>query len=196
MKYLKDAPLDVRESVAPNHKAFTTRRDLVVATVAAVAATSAPTPLFAQVSAKPQEAPHETDVGTIWWNELLTRDPERARTFYSKVIGWTAKPVALDNPSRPPTAGEKEYLVFASEAREAAGAMKTDDAEFARGGPAMWLTYIQVENVDTAVFRAVQVGGKLVSGPYDLPNVGRIAIVEDLEGARVGLVTPAPASVR
>jgi uncharacterized protein len=171
------------------------RRQLVAASVAAVA-TSA-TPVLGQGSAKPGAAISDSDAGTIWWNEFLTRDPERARTFYSKVVGWTTKTVALEDPSRPPKPGEKEYIVFAAtDGREAAGAMKSDDSDFARSGPAMWLTYIQVESVDTAVSRAVQIGGKLLSGPFDLPNIGRIAIVEDLEGARVGLITPAAPGVR
>jgi len=27
--------------------------------------------------------------GEVWWTELNTRDPEEAREFYSKVVGWT-----------------------------------------------------------------------------------------------------------
>ena len=191
MSKVKD--VDARAKAALQRKILS-RRQLVAGTVAAVATTA--TPVLAQGSAKPEAMAHDSEVGTIWWNEFLTRDPERARTFYSKVVGWTTKTVALEDPSRPPKPGEKEYIVFATDGREAAGAMKNDDVEFARSGPAMWLTYIQVASVDTAVFRAVQIGGKLLSGPFDLPNIGRIAIVEDLEGARVGLITPASPSVR
>jgi uncharacterized protein len=191
MSKIKDVQVDAEEVLEGK---CINRRQLVAASAAAVAISA--TPVLGQGSSKPEPTARDVEVGTIWWNEFLTRDPERARTFYSKVVGWTTKTVALEDPSRPPKPGEKEYIVFATNGRETAGAMKSDDSEFARGGPAMWLTYIQVENVDSAVFRAVQIGGKLVSGPFDAPNIGRIAIVEDLEGARVGLITPASSGVR
>jgi uncharacterized protein len=171
------------------------RRQLVAATMAAAAATTA-APVLAQGAAKPEATPAEHEAGTIWWNELLTNDPERARAFYSEVVEWTAKPVALEDPLRPPNPGEKEYIVFTNAGGDGAGMMKSEDAEFARGRPAMWLTYIQVANVDAAAFRAVQLGGKLVNEPFDVANVGRIAIIEDLEGARVGLITPRSPSDR
>ena len=60
----------------------------------------------------------------------------------------------------------------------------------------MWLTYTQVANVDAAAFRAVQLGGKLLNEPFDVPNVGRIAIIEGLEGARVGQTTPVSSGAR
>ena len=38
-----------------------------------------------------------------------------------------------------------------------------------------WLTYIQVANVDAAALKAVELGGKLLEAPTDVPNTGRIA---------------------
>jgi uncharacterized protein len=55
---------------------------------------------------------------------------------------------------------------------------------------AFWLTYIQVANVDAAALKAVELGGKLLEPPTDVPNTGRIAIIEDPEGVHVGLITP------
>ena len=52
------------------------------------------------------------------------------------------------------------------------------------------MPYIQVANVDSAVRAAEEMGGKIVESPYDVPKVGRLAVVEDPEGAVFGLVTP------
>ena len=78
--------------------------------------------------------------------------------------------------------------MFTTEGREAAGAMKLDDAGLA--GASAWLPYIQVADVDAAAAKAVELGGKLLSGPFDVPGSGRMATIEDPDGARVGLITP------
>jgi predicted enzyme related to lactoylglutathione lyase len=179
----KSAP----ERAGANGRGIDRRR--VMAGVTAVAAATA-TSAVAQSPAKAQTAPSDADVGTVWWSELLTRNPERARAFYARVIGWTPKIVALEDTSRPPKQGEREYTLFMVDGREGAGAMMIqDDPEFEGVAPS-WLTYIQVANVDAAALQAAQLGGKVVTAPFDVPKVGRIAVVQDLEGARVGLVTP------
>ena len=161
------------------------RRRFVAGTMVA-AATSATGASAALTSTS--AGPAANEVGNVWWNELLTRDPERARAFYAGVMGWTTKVVALEDPARPAKLGEKEYVLFTTEGREAAGAMKLDDAGLA--GAAAWLPYIQVANVDAAAAKAVELGGKLLSGPFDVPGSGRMATIEDPDGARVGLITP------
>lgn len=160
------------------------RRQLLIGTAAAIGATT--TAASAQSSARPGG---DQEAGTVWWSELLVRDAARARSFYSAVVGWTPRVVALDDPSRPPRPGEAEYTVFTSDGREAAGAMLTDDAGFAGASPA-WLTYIQVADVDASASSAAQNGGKLLHGPFTQEGVGQLAVVEDPDGAHFGLFTP------
>lgn len=159
------------------------RRTLMTGAVIAVAAQGAP------AAAATAQNTSCTENGTVWWNELISPNPEKVRSFYSKVIGWTPRVVALDDNARPPKAGEAEYTLFLVNGREAAGLAKIDDA----AGEAMeagWFSYIQVENVDTAVLAAANNGGKVLKFPFDVPDVGRIAIVEDPQGAAFGLVAP------
>jgi predicted enzyme related to lactoylglutathione lyase len=139
--------------------------------------------------AAPAQAGAPAEVGTVWWSELQTANPARARAFYAGVMGWTPKVVALEDSSRPPAAGEKEYSLFNAGGQDVAGAVHMEDGPADVSTP-MWLTYIQVANVDAAAKRAVELGGKLLEAPADVPNTGRIAIIEDLEGVRVGLITP------
>lgn len=54
----------------------------------------------------------------------------------------------------------------------------------------MWLTYFQVDNVDTAVKRAVAAGGQVLISPFDVGKVARMAVVADPEGIPVGLANP------
>ena len=157
------------------------RRQWIAATAALAAAGGAQTGA--------QAAPADLDIGSVWWSELLTKDPARARTFYSKVVGWTPKIVALDDPGRAPKRGEKDYTLFTVGDREAAGAMKIEDEDTDDMEPS-WLTYIQVSDVDAATRRAAEAGGKVVHDPADIAGVGRVALVEDPEGALLGLVTP------
>ena len=134
-------------------------------------------------------APADTNNGSVWWSDLFTNNPAKAHAFYSKVIGWTPKIVALDDPSRAPKAGEKDYTLFTVGGHEAAGA-EMIDAEDAEEIEPTWVTYIRVADVDAAVGRATEAGGSIVHEPTDVRGVGRIALVEDPEGAVFGLVSP------
>jgi uncharacterized protein len=161
-----------------------TRRTLLASGTLAAAASAGLLP------AKAAEAtPANSDVGVVWWSELQTADPARARAFYAAVMGWTPNVVALNDQTRPPVAGEAEYTVFKAGDREVAGAALAEVAPN-KSPTAFWLTYIQVANVDAAVLKAVELGGKLLEPAADVPNTGRIAIIEDPEGVHVGLMSP------
>src|SRR6187455_1306467 len=41
------------------------------------------------------EAPGRGSHGTFCWNELMTRDVERAKKFYEETIGWTFSPMPM-----------------------------------------------------------------------------------------------------
>jgi hypothetical protein len=60
------------------------------------------------------------------------------------------------------------------------------------GMPEHWFTYVAVDDVDKAVSDAKASGGKVHREPWDVPEVGRIAIVADPNGAVMGWMTPAP----
>jgi predicted enzyme related to lactoylglutathione lyase len=147
---------------------------------------------FASVSmpAHAKQAVSGTEAGTIWWNELRTRDPVQTRSFYAGVIGWSPRIVAQDDMTRSPVAGEKAYTVYVMRDEEVAGAEEIgSDDSTARPG---WLTYVQVDDVDEAVRKATTLGGKIAQQPLDVPGVGRLAEIEDPEGNRLGLASPRP----
>jgi len=62
------------------------------------------------------------------------------------------------------------------------------------GVPPHWFNYIEVDDVDHRVALVAENGGKVLRPAFNVPNVGRIAIIADATGAAVGLMTSTPRS--
>lgn len=119
--------------------------------------------------------------GSIHWNELNTFAPAKARAFYEAVLGWSFDAVPMEGGT---------YLVA-----KRGDAMVAGIFDMALGGlppatPSHWLTYIAVDDVDARARQAVEAGGRVLRAPWDVPGVGRVAIIQDAAGAGVGLMTP------
>jgi len=120
--------------------------------------------------------------GTFYWNELMTRDPKRAREFYGTTLGWTFDAM--------PMANGMTYYVARQAATPVAGIFEMTGGDYA-GVPTHWFSYIEVDDVDRRIAAATQAGAKLRRPIFTVPGIGRIAIIEDPVGAHVGWMTPA-----
>lgn len=143
-------------------------------------------------SGRAQPAPAPTvpsELGSVWWVELITSDLGRAGAFYSSVVGWSTKRVAMADGSRPPAPGEPALLMFQSEGNEVAGALLSDDQAPGKTQP-RWIVYFQVDNVDAAIKRTLDKGGTLLIHPFDVGTIVRLAVVADPDGTPFGLATP------
>jgi predicted enzyme related to lactoylglutathione lyase len=140
-------------------------------------------------AAQSPQATTDADTGTVWWNELISADPDRSRDFYQSVAGWTPKIVAADDNTRAPAPGEAAYTLFDAGTAEAAGMTKYEGKDPNDPKPG-WLMYIQVADVDNAVGEALKKGGKILRAPADAAKIGRIAVVQDPDGNAVGLYAP------
>jgi uncharacterized protein len=120
--------------------------------------------------------------GHFHWNELMTRDIERSKKFYSDTLGWTYEAM------RTPLSGT--YWVASAEGQPVAGIFDLNSPEY-EGVPESWMAYIAVDDIDTRLRKAAQVGAKVVKEPFDVPGVGRIAILSEPGGAGIGWMTPA-----
>ncbi|HEX2842312.1 VOC family protein [Hyphomicrobium sp.] len=138
-------------------------------------------------------APDASQVGSVWWSELVSSDPARSRDFYASVFGWAPKVVSAEDTSRAPDPGEAEYTIFMRDGVEVAGAAAAENKRPDDIKPG-WVTYIQVANVDQAVVEALKKGGKILKAPFDDGNSGRFAIIQDPDGIAVGLVAPLAAT--
>jgi predicted enzyme related to lactoylglutathione lyase len=125
-----------------------------------------------------------SNVGRFVWHELHTGDRAQALKFYSTLVGWETKDVSMGP-------GEAYGLCFLN-GKDHAGITKSMAPA---GVPPHWLPYLAVEDVDAAAAKVKDLGGKVMSPPMDIPNVGRFAVVTDPTGAAFALhkhATPYP----
>jgi predicted enzyme related to lactoylglutathione lyase len=119
--------------------------------------------------------------GMFHWNELATPDPDRAVAFFTSLVGWQVAPMAMP---------EGTYHVLQRDG-EAAGGIMAMPAGLPPGTPAHWLSYLAVDDVDAVCRRTAELGGRVLRQPWDIPGVGRIAVIADPTGAALGVITPA-----
>ena len=119
--------------------------------------------------------------GTFHWNERLTRDAERIKTFYRDTIGWTFDAM--------PTPDGNAYWIASVHGKQVGGIFSIDAPEF-DGVSEAWMSYLAVDNVDARVTKAVKAGAKLMRPIFDVPEVGRIAMLKEPGGAGIGWITP------
>lgn len=117
--------------------------------------------------------------GTFCWNELMTRDVDKATKFYTELIGWKAEDSGMPG---------MKYSIFKTGEKGNGGMMAMPD-DVAPEVPSHWLAYITVDDVDAASAKVTELGGKLLNGPMDIPTVGRFSVIQDPTGAVVSLIT-------
>ena len=119
----------------------------------------------------------KSPVGTFCWNELMTRDIQAARKFYSELVGW--------NPADSGMPG-MNYTILKVGDKDVGGMMAMPD-EVPKEVPSHWMSYILVEDVDAAARKTTELGGTVIHGPEDIPTVGRYCVIQDPTGATVSL---------
>ncbi len=147
-------------------------------------------PAAAAAAAAPQSSTTCSRTATVWWSELLAPETERLTDFYAKVMGWNTKIVDAEDQSEPARTPDDRYTIFSDGQREIAGLMKANHPE-AVHTTVGWFTYMQVPDVEAAVAKAVQAGGKVLREPTESSEGHIIAVISDPMGNAFGLVTPA-----
>ena len=125
--------------------------------------------------------------GEFSWNELVTTDEAAAQKFYTGLFGWTVEPFGGDKEDQAEAGDDKNYNLFKQGDTMVGGLMKCPKP----GMPAHWLAYVSGEVVDATAAQAVKLGGQVMMPPFDVPDVGRIAVLKDPQGAAIGLFKPA-----
>lgn len=119
--------------------------------------------------------------GRFHWNELRSRDVERAKKFYRDTIGWSFERMST------PDGGD--YWIAMMDGRPVAGIFPLASPRFDTV-PESWMSFLAVDNVDKRVAKAIKAGAELVMPIFDVPNVGRIAMLREPGGAGIGWMTP------
>jgi len=112
--------------------------------------------------------------GSFIWYELLTKDPKAAKAFYDAVIGW--------NIDAEPAPGGMDYRMIVAHDGMAGGVMALNADMIAGGAQPTWLGYFGVDDVDASVASIVADGGQVHLPAFDIPDVGRLAMVTDPQG--------------
>jgi predicted enzyme related to lactoylglutathione lyase len=118
--------------------------------------------------------------GHFYWNELMTRNPEQAKSFYGATVGWTFEAMPM---------ADGTYWVAKLGDDAVAGIFPLSTPKF-DGVPEQWMAYLAVDNVDARVNKATAAGAELMRPLFDVPGVGRIAILREPGGAGIGWMTP------
>lgn len=119
--------------------------------------------------------------GNIYWSELNVSDVERARKFYGDTLGWKFEAMPMEGFT---------YWVCANDGARV-GMFEMKGPEFANV-PEHWLTYIAVDDVDARLSEAKAAGATICKEPWDIPGVGRMAVLQEPGGAVVAWMTPKP----
>ena len=120
-----------------------------------------------------------TTHGAVGWCDLITDDVEKARAFYTGVVGWETEVMDV---------GMGPYTVFKAGGRPAAGMMAKPPESAAGGAPNTWTSYVTVDDVDACAAKVASAGGAVLNGPVDVPEVGRMAIIQDPTGGVIGII--------
>ena len=124
-----------------------------------------------------------SQTGGFIWYELMSPDPEGSKAFYDAVVGWTVSEAA------PEFNGYR--MIGRSDGGFAGGVLPLNDEMQQHGARPMWLGYVHVADVDAAV-KSIEAGGGKSLMVTDIPNVGRIAMVTDPQGAPFYVMKPIP----
>ena len=112
------------------------------------------------------------------WAELNARGLEPAIAFYETVFGWTH--------SEQPDGEGEVYTQLEHDGQPIAGALEMSP-EIPADVPSYWLIYFTVDDVDARFQTAIELGGREMVAPQDMPG-GRFAIVSDPQGAAFGIL--------
>ena len=118
-----------------------------------------------------------TTVGRFVWHEQVSSDPKQAQGFYTELFGWGTE---VFKP------GEIDYTMISTGGQSHGGFSKAMEG----APPPHWIGHVRVENVDETIEKAKSAGGKLAAGPFEMSEVGRIAIITDPQGAFISAYQP------
>ena len=121
--------------------------------------------------------------GSFVWYELLANDEAVATLFYTKVLGWTTEAWKTP-PGAPP------YTLWSDAGKGFGGLMALPEEARKAGAPSHWLGYVAVPDTDASLAQARRLGAKVLAGPMDIPEVGRMVVIADPQGAAIALFTP------
>src|SRR3954451_11301393 len=116
--------------------------------------------------------------GTLTWRQLHTRDQNGAAAFLEAVFGWSR--------------GDFAGMPMLSVGERGIASMIDMPAGTPDQVPAYWMAIFAVADTDATVAKARDLGGQVFAEPFDIPEVGRFAVLADPQGVAFGVITAPP----
>jgi len=117
--------------------------------------------------------------GTFSWTDLATTDQDAAKQFYGRLFGWQA----VDYP----VGDGVVYSMMQVDGKDAGAISPQPEQQREAGVPPLWNSYVSVEGADNSADRAQKLGATVHAPPFDVMDVGRMAVVQDPQGAFIML---------
>ena len=113
-------------------------------------------------------------LGAPSWVELFTSDPDRGKSFYGELFGWTSE-----------DAGEEYggYINFSKDGVRVAGCMRNDGSS---GMPDLWSIYLATDDAQKVQEAATANGGGVIVPAMQVMSLGSMVVVSDPGGAAIG----------
>ncbi|MGH9126779.1 MAG: VOC family protein [Acidimicrobiales bacterium] len=118
-------------------------------------------------------------IGAPCWIDLMTSDTERARSFYSQLLGWTAEQ---------PSEEFGGYFMFTKDGQPMGGAMPSHGSRM--DGANVWSIYLCTDDARKTAEVAGSAGGQVIVPPMEVGDMGTMAVVTDPAGAAIGMWQP------
>ena len=117
--------------------------------------------------------------GVFSWVDLMTTDPEAAKTFYSQLFDWRFEDIPV--PNSPP------YSMAFKGDRRVTALFAMPESMQSQNIPPHWQSYINVTDLAATVDLWQSQGGEVLEAAFDVMDSGRMAVVKDPTGAMVNL---------
>jgi len=119
-----------------------------------------------------------TIAGAPIWVDLMTTDPNSARTFYGELFGWTAQE---------PNEEFGGYFTFLRDGKPVAGGMQSQPEQAV---PDVWSVYLRSADTEKTVAAVAEHGGQVIAPAMAVGELGVMAVVGDPTGAMIGVWQP------
>lgn len=137
-------------------------------------------PVFLWHNTKPDADAVYGEPGTLSWNDLQTRDPEKAADFFTKLLGWTV--TVMDQ-------GPMPYWHIEVDGQGEGGIMQMP-AMVPAEVPSYWLDYFGTVDIEASVSKAKGLGATMIVEPVKVGTMVSFAVLADPAGATFALLQP------
>ena len=118
----------------------------------------------------------ETLTGKFVWHEHASADAETPKAFYTQLFGWELEEFG---------GNEMDYTMIKANGRSHGGFAQPEG-----GAPPHWVGYVLIEDAGETAAKVKEAGGSLIMEPFDVPDVGRLSIAKDPQGAVFATIEP------